>query len=168
DIDECQDGVHDCLPSVASCVNTLGSFNCSCNHGYIGDGKTLCTKAPECYNFTSLTDADRKPSFHLVEPAKRDTNLGPGWFRFQGDAGSMMTTSCPPTEKCNTAAPGWLNGTHPDVADGIVTRQVCFSYIAGCCKWQTHIQVRNCSEYIVYYLHSTPHPGGYLRYCGSD
>ncbi|KAM7430000.1 hypothetical protein ABFA07_019239 [Porites harrisoni] len=43
DIDECQDGVHDCLPSVASCVNTLGSFNCSCNHGYIGDGKTNCT-----------------------------------------------------------------------------------------------------------------------------
>ena len=38
----------------------------------------------ECYNFTSLTDADRKPSFHLVEPAKHDTNLGPGWFRFQG------------------------------------------------------------------------------------
>ena len=43
DIDECQGGVHDCLPSVASCVNTLGSFNCSCNHGYIGDGKTNCT-----------------------------------------------------------------------------------------------------------------------------
>ena len=43
DIDECDDGVHDCLPSVASCVNTLGSFNCSCNHGYIGDGKTNCT-----------------------------------------------------------------------------------------------------------------------------
>ena len=26
--------------------NTLGSFNCSCNHGYIGDGKTNCTEAP--------------------------------------------------------------------------------------------------------------------------
>ena len=122
----------------------------------------------ECYNFTSLTDADRKPSFHVVEPAKKDTNLGPGWFRFQGDAGNMMTTSCPSIRKCNTHATGWLNGTHPDVADGIVTRQVCFSYIAGCCEWQTQIQVRNCSEYIVYYLHSTPHPGGYLRYCGSD
>ncbi|CAH3158006.1 unnamed protein product [Porites lobata] len=169
DIDECDDGVHDCLPSLASCVNTLGSFNCSCNHGYIGDGKTNCTvNSSECYNFTSLTDADRKPSFHVVEPAKKDTNLGPGWFRFQGDAGNMMTTSCPSIRKCNTHATGWLNGTHPDVADGIVTRQVCFSYIAGCCEWQTQIQVRNCSEYIVYYLHSTPNPGGSLRYCGSD
>ena len=45
DIDECDDGVHDCLPSLASCVNTLGSFNCSCNHGYIGDGKTTCADA---------------------------------------------------------------------------------------------------------------------------
>ena len=46
DIDECDDGVHDCLPSLASCKNTLGSFNCSCNHGYIGDGKTNCTEPP--------------------------------------------------------------------------------------------------------------------------
>ena len=122
----------------------------------------------ECYNFTSLTDADRKSSFRLVEPAKNDTNLGPGWFRFQGDAGSMMTTLCPPKEKCNTAATGWLNGTHPEVTDGIVTRQVCFSYNAGCCEWQTQIQVRNCNEYIVYYLHSTPFHGGSLRYCGTD
>ena len=122
----------------------------------------------ECYNFTSLTDADRKPSFHVVERAKHDTNLGPGWFRFQGDAGSMMTTKCPAKNRCNTHATGWLNGTHPEVTDGIVTRQVCFSYFAGCCVWQTQIQVRNCSEYIVYYLHSTPYPEGSLRYCGSD
>ena len=122
----------------------------------------------ECYNVTSLTDADRKSSFRLVEPAKNDTNLGPGWFRFQGDAGSMMTTLCPPKEKCNTAATGWLNGTHPEVTDSIVTRQVCFSYNAGCCEWQTQIQVRNCNEYIVYYLHSTPYHGGSLRYCGTD
>ena len=46
DINECDDGLHDCLPSLASCKNTLGSFNCSCNHGYIGDGKTNCTEAP--------------------------------------------------------------------------------------------------------------------------
>ena len=84
-----------------------------------------------------------------------------------------MTTTCPPIAKCNTFAPGWLNGAHPEVTDGIVTRQVCFSLGAGqCCVhgFETQIQVRNCSEYIVYYLHSTPNPGSYftLRYCGSD
>ena len=83
----------------------------------------------------------------------------------------MMTTTCPPFGTCNTVAPGWLNGAHPEVTDGNVTRKVCFSFGAGqCCDRKTEIQVRNCSEYIVYYLHSTPFHGGaiVLRYCGSD
>ena len=44
----------------------------------------------------------------LYEPPENDTSIGPGWFRFEGDAGLMMTTSCPPKDRCNTAAPGWL------------------------------------------------------------
>jgi len=39
DIDECASSVHDCHSS-ASCTNTVGSFSCSCNHPYTGDGKT--------------------------------------------------------------------------------------------------------------------------------
>ena len=42
DLDECVHGSHDCLQSLASCSNTDGSFKCSCNDGYIGDGKTYC------------------------------------------------------------------------------------------------------------------------------
>ena len=40
DVDECTQGSHDCLPSLASCSNTDGSYNCYCRDGYIGDGKT--------------------------------------------------------------------------------------------------------------------------------
>ena len=39
DIDECASGVNDCHGS-ALCTNTVGSFNCSCNNPYTGDGKT--------------------------------------------------------------------------------------------------------------------------------
>ena len=42
DVDECVHGSHDCLPSLASCSNTVGSYNCTCNYGYVGDGKTFC------------------------------------------------------------------------------------------------------------------------------
>ena len=37
DNDECVSGVHDCH-RFASCTNTLGSFNCSCNQSYVGNG----------------------------------------------------------------------------------------------------------------------------------
>ena len=38
DIDECQ-GVNNC-DSNANCTNTQGSFTCSCQEGYSGDGKS--------------------------------------------------------------------------------------------------------------------------------
>ena len=42
DIDECTAGVHTCLRGTATCINTIGSYNCSCNLGYVGDGRTSC------------------------------------------------------------------------------------------------------------------------------
>ncbi|CAH3188038.1 unnamed protein product [Porites lobata] len=76
-------------------------------------------------------------------------------------------TSCPPTDRCNTAATGWLNGGHPTVADGQVNRTVCFHYVtSGCCEWSTNIKVRNCGSYYVYYLSGTPTCN--LGYCGTN
>ena len=37
DLDECTTGSHSCVNSV--CQNTVGSYTCSCNAGYTGDGK---------------------------------------------------------------------------------------------------------------------------------
>ena len=37
DIDECSNGDDKCHPE-ADCANTLGSYNCSCNLGFEGDG----------------------------------------------------------------------------------------------------------------------------------
>ena len=41
DIDECATGTHAC-DSFGTCTNTAGSYDCSCNDGYLGDG-FLCT-----------------------------------------------------------------------------------------------------------------------------
>jgi hypothetical protein len=41
DIDECTAETDNCDTN-AACTNTVGSFNCTCNTGYIGDG-TSCT-----------------------------------------------------------------------------------------------------------------------------
>ncbi|KAL9969524.1 hypothetical protein ACROYT_G021746 [Oculina patagonica] len=169
DIDECVSGVHDCS-SLASCTNTLGSYSCSCNHPYIGDGKSCTVSAEECQNYQNLTSADRKITFNDGTVSKCDLNHV-GWYRFQGAAGTKMATSCPPEHNCGTPAPGWLNGEHPTVADGTVSRRVCFHYRSNCCwlsdgAWAFYVQVRNCGSFFVYHFNGTPNCS--LRYCGTD
>ena len=39
DVDECSDNSHNC-DTQATCANTIGSFTCTCNDGYEGDGTT--------------------------------------------------------------------------------------------------------------------------------
>ena len=49
DIDECASSEHDCH-YLALCTNTVGSFTCSCNHPYVGDGRycNLASPAGKC------------------------------------------------------------------------------------------------------------------------
>ena len=53
EIDECApgSGLSNCDVTSAYCVNTVGSFDCECSDGYVGDGKT-CNDIDEC-----LTDS---------------------------------------------------------------------------------------------------------------
>ena len=44
DIDECRLGTDDCDDN-AKCDNTPGSFECTCNEGYSGDGKNCDGKS---------------------------------------------------------------------------------------------------------------------------
>ena len=103
------------------------------------------------------------------KPVRCDRNdITPGsWYRFTGAAGDRMPTKCPKILRCGTHAPGWLNGSHPSVADGIVTRKVCFHWSNKCCRWSNNIRVKNCGAYYVYELQK-PALGKAcsLRYCG--
>ena len=120
----------------------------------------------ECQNYGSLNSGDRQITYTTIR-GYCDNGIGPGWFRFEGSAGTRMPTACPPYNRCGTSATGWMNGGHPTVADGQVTRTVCFQW-GSCCNWSTNIKVRNCGSYYVYYLSGTP--GGHcdLRYCGTN
>ena len=51
----------------------------------------------------------------------------PAWYRFTAAAGVRMQTFCVPKRRCGTHAPGWLNGSHPSVGEGIVSRRVFLS-----------------------------------------
>ncbi|CAH3182513.1 unnamed protein product [Porites lobata] len=164
DIDECASGIHNCHSSLASCTNTVGSFSCSCDNPYTGNGRA-CNLASECQSYVSLNAADRKITYPNYNTYCDDA-IGPGWYRFEGSSGTRMPTSCPPKNRCNTHAPGWLNGGHPTIADGQVSRTVCFHWSSNCCEWSTNIKVRNCGSHYVYYLSGTPVCS--LRYCGTN
>ncbi|XP_068687094.1 fibrillin-1-like isoform X1 [Montipora foliosa] len=45
DIDECSTGEHNCS-HVAVCNNIIGSYNCTCQEGYVGDGRK-CSGCPK-------------------------------------------------------------------------------------------------------------------------
>ena len=69
---------------------------------------------------------------------KAPDNISYGWYRMMGKAGGqMIPEECVPTKRCGTKAPGWLNGKHPTVQEGIVDRQVCYHWSDNCCKWKT-------------------------------
>ena len=117
----------------------------------------------ECQNYQILNNPERKETYGGGAVSDR---IGPGWFRYQGAAGTRMTTTCPPTYRCNGDAPGWLNGGHPTVAEGRVTRQVCFNWDGNNCWHTFNIEVRNCGAFYVYYL---SYPGcDWCNYCGTD
>ena len=90
----------------------------------------------------------------------------PAWYRFNGEAGDKMPTSCVPKLRCGTHAPGWLNGSHPSVREGIVTRRVCYHWGSRCCNWKNDIQIQNCGAFYVYRL--VKPPTCWLRYCGNN
>ena len=64
DIDECLNASHNC-DERANCTNTIGSYLCSCEQGYEGDGRTCIVSVPgkrvlvrNAYLHYELTDED--------------------------------------------------------------------------------------------------------------
>ena len=132
--------------------------------------------ADGCSNYTVLSEADRAQGQKVINDSNYRcdrVDLVPGWYRFQGAAGDQMADKCVPTNYCGTEHPGWLSGTHPTVAEGVVTRKVCyyvwyhwhFSRSNNCCHLSNNIRVRNCGAFFVYELQKPP--TCYLRYCGN-
>ncbi len=82
-----------------------------------------------------------------------------------GNAGVFMANRCLGIGKCNTEMPGWVDGDHPSVDDGNVTRTVCFHGHLSCCQASVEIEIRNCSGFFVYKLVEVPSCP--MRYCGA-
>lgn len=118
-------------------------------------------------NPTQLTEANRNVTFNDGDGDIEicDNNLFNVWYRFTGAAGVMMPTVVQPLFACGSDVPGWLNGAHPTVNEGIVDRTVCFHWNNNPCNWTAAVQVRNCGGYYVYKPAADP---CVLRCCGTN
>ena len=122
--------------------------------------------ADPCYNYRNLSEANRKRSYDTPHGSELcDNSLPEGWHRFVGAAGTKMPTTRVPAFRCGTDWSGWLDGAHPAVEDGEVSREVCFSDRFTGCRYSIKILVKNCG---LFYIYKLTQPNCSSRYCSTD
>ena len=127
---------------------------------------SLLVLTGECSSYKTLSEASRVKTYKNNAVVECDRNFGGEWYRFSGAAGDRMPESVVSERSCGTHAPGWLDDKHPSMAEGVVSRKVCFHWSGNSCRWSIMIQVRNCGNFYVYKLGKAPACS--LRYCGEN
>lgn len=77
-----------------------------------------------------------------------DHYITPGWYK----SDELVLDQCPTLNSCGTVYPVWMNGSRPQVADGVVSRTLCKTGFEGCCVRQYDLQIKNCGTSYVYCL----------------
>lgn len=112
-------------------------------------------KCEPCHEYQKLDTADEfSRSAGNSNPGHRcDNTLKPGWYRISSKSGEEMPTECVQSGgRCGTLRSMWMNGTFP-VAGKITNVTACASnYDGDCCSNSVNIQIKNCSNYLVYNL----------------
>ena len=124
-----------------------------------------------CSAYISLNEPWRNTDYHVNHSSGGvplcDSLLSGEWYRFTGMAGDAMPTFCIQENHCGTHAPIWLNGTHPQPQDGIITLPVCASFNDDCCRWNGSADVKACGG--GYYVYRLPRPSVCFHvYCGRE
>ena len=150
-------------------VNPLFTYDPQdCSHTDVG---LACAEMPlpsQCFQaYTTLSNASRNVAY--TGSSSCDNAMNNTWYRFSGAAGTMIPNSAVAGYHCGTDAPGWMNGTYPSIADGVVSRTVCYNFSSNTCFWSNSIHVVNCGSF---YLFQLPPPAGggicNLNYCATN
>ena len=104
---------------------------------------------------------------------------GLSWIRLVEPAGvELPTTPVKGKLSCGTGAVAWMEGHHPSILEGIVSRKICFSWGLEQCFGNTnnntntfYINVAACSglNHDVFYVYQLKRPSGCdFAYCGVE
>ncbi|KAG9262761.1 hypothetical protein AMEX_G24606, partial [Astyanax mexicanus] len=125
------------------------------NNTAIAPSSTQPTTTPAtgdpCYNYTALDQPWRATNATRLRICDARFN-GNGWYRLLYNGMNIrMPESCTNYDRCGTYITFWLNGSHPQISDGIVSRQACGRGYSGCCEYSVSIRVKACpGNYYVY------------------
>ena len=121
-----------------------------------------------CEDYKLLTNPKRKTSYNTPSgPAKCDQSgdidvspdwQGPGWYRISPSIGTKIPTSPTKYKHCGTFVTGWISngGSTPGLGQTI-NAKACFVLNDGNnCDENVDIQIRNCKDYLLYYLPNVP------------
>ena len=132
----------------------------------------FCESLPQCDGiFYNVINDPRRSTAFVTDPKQyicdRSIMQDNAWYRFSSEAGSEMATETPERGRCGTYIPIWMNGSHPNVIEGTVTRKACaavpISSVDPNCSVSYSIKVRNCSGYYIYRLKKIRQC--YMAYC---
>ncbi|CAG5929048.1 unnamed protein product [Menidia menidia] len=177
DVDECSLPDSPCKPPRV-CSNTPGSFECRLPSPRASGpdpsarfvcGNVTCPFGLDCITHNgSAQCADPCELYSVVDDDWRSLNSSgdgiircdlqtdwQGWYRmFLGQNNAQIPDKCVPAYSCGTHAPMWIDGAHPTLSDGIVTRPVCPSFGGSCCANPLKpIDIKLCyGQYYVYKL----------------
>ncbi|XP_078677339.1 von Willebrand factor D and EGF domain-containing protein-like isoform X2 [Branchiostoma floridae x Branchiostoma belcheri] len=132
----------------ATCTNTIGSYQCTCNAGFVGNGiQCIDENQGPCATYTSINETHRSIDFipGASDSLICDNLLSAGWYRFVASTGGKMPEACVDQFHCGTQVPIWLNGAHPTDYN-VATLDGCMNYgVPGdCCTFTVQIQVQRC------------------------
>ncbi|KAI4877806.1 hypothetical protein NFI96_012798, partial [Prochilodus magdalenae] len=113
---------------------------------------TTATSSDPCSNYTALDNPWRGTNTTIQLDICDHWFNWTGWYRMLYFGSNIrMPESCVSEYRCGTAITMWMNGLHPQTADGIVSRGICGRQGVNCCAVSYTIRVKACpGNYYVY------------------